>query len=39
MGPEVELKEAYASKSASEQIGNRFDIEFKTILERQRGPG
>ena len=37
MGSEVDFKDAYASKSASEQIGNRFDIDFKTILERLRG--
>ena len=36
MGPEVEFKEAYASKIASETIWNRFDTDFETILERLR---
>ena len=34
MGPEVEFKEAYASKIDSERIWNRFDIDFETNLER-----
>ena len=34
MGPEVEFKEVYASKIASETIWNCFDIDFETILER-----
>ena len=33
MGPEVEFKEAYASKIDSETIWNQFDIDFEMILE------
>ena len=32
-GPEVEFKEAYASKIASETIWHRFDTDFEAILE------
>ena len=37
MGPEVEFKEAHASKMASARIWNRFDIDFEAILESLRG--
>ena len=33
MEPEVEFKEAYASKIDSEAIWNRFDSDFEMILE------
>ena len=36
MGPEVELKEAYASKIISETIWNGLDTDFETILEGLR---
>ena len=36
MGPEVEFKEAYASKMDSETIWNRFGIDFGSILDRPR---
>ena len=36
MLPEVEFKETYASKIDLEAIWNRFDIDFKKILERLR---
>ena len=37
MGPEVEFKEAHASKIASARIWSRFDIDFKAILGGLRG--
>ena len=36
MRSEVEFKDAYASKIASERIWNRFDIDVETIVERLR---
>ena len=36
MGPEDDFQEAYASKIPLDTIWNRFDIDFKMILERLR---
>ena len=36
MGPEVEFKEAYASKIDSERIWNRFDMDFESMLDPLR---
>ena len=35
MGPEDEFQEAYASKIPLDTIWNRFDIDFKEILEHR----